>query len=235
MRLAALILFASACGSPQPVQDPAPVASEDSTVTDMHLHFDDVNAIQLAIISGNLNAVRDLANKARAGFSGESPPGWAPFVERSMASTEMLVVAEDLQMAARIASTMAGTCGDCHRTQGVQVVDHQAVAPPREEDKFSDFMIQHRWAADRMWEGIIGPSDSAWQAGAEALASTSLTNEDVGVRLEMTPEIETLLAQIRGDAAVARTTLGAAARQELYGRFLAGCAGCHRNMMDQQD
>ena len=28
-------------------------------------------------------------------------------------------------------------------------------------------MIRHLWAADRMWEGLVGPSDEAWTAGAE--------------------------------------------------------------------
>lgn len=229
--------------SPLPIAEPEELnpsaeteeSQEQSRVTDMHLHFDDVNAIQLALISGNLVRTRELAKKVRIGFSGEAPHGWAPFIERSVASAEMLEVTTDLGMAARLAGTMAGTCGDCHRAQNVMVVDHVAVAPPRDEDRFSDFMIQHRWAADRMWEGLIGPSDAAWLAGAEALQATELTASDVGERLVLTPEIETLLAQIRKDANAAATTHGAAARQELYGSFLAGCASCHRDMMNQRD
>ncbi len=210
-------------------------SQEQSRVTDMHLHFDDVNAIQLALISGNLVRTRELAKKVRIGFSGEAPHGWAPFIERSVASAEMLEVTTDLGMAARLAGTMAGTCGDCHRAQDVMVVDHEAVAPPRDEDRFSDFMIQHRWAADRMWEGLIGPSDAAWIAGAEALKTTELSADDVGERLVLTPEIEILLAQIRSDATAAASINGAAARQALYGSFLAGCASCHRDMMNQRD
>lgn len=238
MKLASAALVALACGcggGPKTAKQVSPEQTDVSKVTNMHQHYDDINAIQLAIISGNLVSVRDLAAKARAGFLGEQPVGWAPFIERSLASMEMLEVTEDLPMAARLAGTMAGTCGDCHRDQGIEVVDHEAVAPPREDDPFSDFMIQHRWAADRMWEGIIGPSDSAWQAGAQALATTSLTKEDVGIRLELTQEIETILLQIREDAAAASSTEGAKERQELYGRFLAGCASCHRDMMNQRD
>lgn len=216
---------------------PPPVEGEtkDSQVTDMHLHFEDVNSIQLALISGNLVLARELAKQVRASFAGPAPEGWGPFIERSVASAEMLEVTDDLNMAARLAGAMAGTCGDCHRDQGIEVVDHDAVPPPRVDDKFQDFMVQHRWAADRMWEGIIAPSDAAWSAGAEVLASTELTLEDIGDKLVMTPEIEGWLQQIRKDGSAAATSESAEARQELYGSFLAGCASCHSAMMNQRD
>jgi len=201
----------------------------------MHLHFDDINAIQVALISGNLVLTRELAKKIRIGFRGVAPQGWEPFIERSTAAAEMLQVTDDLSMATRLAGTLAGTCGDCHRTQGFVVVKQVAIAPPREDDRFSDFMLRHRWAADRMWEGLIGPSDEAWRAGAAALADSDLTAEDVGERLILTPEIEALLAQIRKDAQKASTTEGAEERQALYGSFLSACASCHRDMMNQRD
>jgi cytochrome c553 len=242
MRIQATLSFAlmatlSCGGSPTPAPTP-PVSDQpgtESQVTDMHLHFEDINSIQLALISGNLVLARSLAKQVRASFAGAAPEGWAPFVERSVASAEMLEVTDDLNMAARLAGAMAGTCGDCHRDQGVVVVDHEAVAPPVVEDKFQNFMVQHRWAADRMWEVIIGPNDAAWNAGAAALEATELTAEDIGKQLIVTPEIEGWLAQVRKDGAAAKTTQGAQERQELYGSFLAGCASCHSEMMNQRD
>ena len=212
-------------------QDPA----EQSRVTNMHMHFDDINAILLALISGNLVSARTLATKVRHGFSGEQPVGWKPFIERTIASAEILEVTDDLAIAAGIAATMAGTCGDCHVAENAAVINQTAMPPPHEEDPFSDFMTQHRWGADRMWEGIIGPSDEAWRAGAKALATTDLSADDVGEHLIMTPEIEALLVQVRRDSAAAPTTEGAENRQKLYGSFLAGCASCHRDMMNQRD
>ncbi|MCP4448441.1 MAG: hypothetical protein GY811_24325 [Myxococcales bacterium] len=227
------------CGGGQttapPSEHAAPEVRKQNRVTNMHMHFDDITAIQVALVSGNVVAARELAKKFREGFQGEKPQGWGPYIERSVASAEMLEVTDDLHMAARIAGTMAGTCGDCHRDQEINVVEHAAIAPPRNDDRFSDFMIQHRWAADRMWEGLIGPSDEAWRAGALALAGTEITREDIAERLLLTPEIERLLVQIRKDAAAASSVHGADMRQELYGSFLAGCASCHRDMMNQRD
>ncbi len=236
--LAALgILAAIGCGGgrSKPVTTSTTNSEEAGRVTNMHQHFHDVGEIQLALISGNLVSTRELAKQVRAGFQGPQPQGWAPFIERSVASAEMLEVTDDLNMAARLAATLANTCGDCHRAHELTVVEHVAAPPPREEDRFSDFMVQHRWAADRMWEGLIAPSDEAWLAGASVLATTELTPEDVGERLVLTPEIETILRQIRSDASSAGSATSAEERQELYGSFLAGCASCHRDMMNQRD
>jgi cytochrome c553 len=235
-----------ACGGGQAVTEPVPTEArtdetpatgepEATALTDMHGHFEDINAIQLALISCSLLSARAMAKKVRLGFSGAAPPGWEPFIERSVASAEMLEVTDDLGMAARLASAMAATCGDCHRSQDLVVIRHVAVAPPKEDDRLSNFMTQHRWAADRMWEGIIGPSDEAWQAGAQALQTTELTKEDIGERIVVTPEIEAMLAQIQTDAAAAITTEGSEERQKLYGRFLSGCASCHRDLKNQLD
>lgn len=234
--IAALALWSCGGGAPSPSTTTPPTGTDEGgRATDMHLHFNDINEIQLALISGNLVGARELGQKIKEGFRGEMPQGWAPFVERTIASAEMLRVSDDLAMATRIASTMANTCGDCHRAQNIVVIDHVAVAPPDEGDRFSNFMIQHKWSADRMWEGLIGPSDEAWKAGAAALTRVELTPDDVGEELDLTPEIEALLVQFKADASAAAAATTAEERQELYGSFLAGCASCHRDMMNQRD
>ncbi len=239
IRYLAILVVLSGCGGnavkEQQVTPKITNTEKPALASDMHRHFDDINAIQLALISGNLTQVRVLAQRIRVGFSGPVPSGWEPFIERSVVSAEMLSVVDDLGMAARVASLMAGTCGDCHRNQNVVVVKHEAISPPHESDRFSDFMIQHRWAADRMWEGLIGPSDAAWLAGTQVLSTTPLTAEDLGERLILNPAIEGLLVQIRKDGEAASRALDAKGRQELYGSFLAGCAGCHQQMMNQRD
>lgn len=237
-RLVAFLFLVHCGGSTPPATEATPPptsADEKSKVTNMHLHFADINEIHLALISGNLIAARQMAKKVRVGFAGAQPKGWEPFIKRTVASAEMLEVTSDLDMAARLASTMAGTCGDCHRAQNIEVVEHVALPPPREEDKFSDFMTQHRWAAERMWEGLIGPSEAAWNAGSAVLGNTDLGTKDLEGHLSSTPEIEALLAQLRNDASVANKTQGSQNRQELYGSFLSGCAGCHLQMMNQRD
>ena len=91
-------------------------------------------------------------------------------------------------------------------------------------------MVRHLWAADRMWEGLVGPSEAAWTAGAEAMAETqpamagalraSVSGQGAGVFLE---ELG-LLAQEAKDAR------GIDARADVYGRLLGTCDRCHSQL-----
>lgn len=230
------LLAASTCGGTQSTSTSSNSGPQgEARVTDMHSHFDDINEIQLSLISGNLLQANNKAKAVRSSFSGSSPDNWAPFIERILKAAESLEGAVDLQDAAQDAATMAATCGSCHKSQGVLVVQHQAVPPPVEDDRFSNFMVQHRWATDRLWEGLIGPSDDAWRAGVKVLAITELSIEDVDERLIVTPEIVATLNQLRSDAAVAGDANSPEEREKLYGSLLGSCAGCHLNMQNQYD
>ena len=82
-------------------------------------------------------------------------------------------------------------------------------------------MVRHLWAADRMWEGLVGPSDDAWLAGSSALAG-SLSLPSGNVRGP-----EELLRQVGALAGEAETATGQEARAEIYGRLLGTCSQCH--------
>lgn len=231
-----ILLAASACGGTQTTASSSETEPKvEEQITNMHSHFDDINKIQLSLISGNLLEAQNKANAVSRSFSGQSPANWSPFINRILKAAESIKGADTLKVAAREAATMAATCGSCHQSQGVIVVNHQAVPPPNEEDRFSNFMVQHRWATDRLWEGLIGPSDEAWKAGAKVLATTELNTEDVDERLIVTEEIVELIARMRSDAAQAGDTNTLEAREQLYGSFLSSCAGCHLNMQNQRD
>jgi cytochrome c553 len=209
----------------------------EAKATDMHRHFDDVTAIQQALISGDLLLAQSLAKQTRAGFAGPAPEKWGPFIERTVASAEMMEAAKDLDMAARVAATMAGTCGDCHSNLGIHATGvHVEPAPTAEgNNSFSSYMRRHRWAADRMWDGLIGPSDAAWNAGVQVLISTPLKAEDVSNQMVVTPEIEALLKQVEESSTTAQVAQTPEQWRELYGGLLAGCASCHRLMISQHD
>jgi hypothetical protein len=231
-----ITLLLACGGSPQSSRSEAPTPAEDvTTAKAMHRHFEDVNAIERALISGDLASAHEHAHSAREGFRGRIPAGWDRYVERAVASAEMMEVTTDLGVAARLAGTMAGTCGDCHTARSVQAVQLDKAVPERSGDSFDDFMLRHRWATDRMWEGLIGPSNAAWNAGAAVLKETHVDEADVAGRIEMTPELRDLLGEIRRAAQTAEETQGYKERQLLFGNLLAGCAGCHRAMLDQAD
>jgi len=91
-------------------------------------------------------------------------------------------------------------------------------------------MYRHMWAADRLWEGLTGPSDDAWRSGAEVLARAPASPPVTETPLPA--GVVALLAEVRelGQAALEAETL--AQRANLYAPFLASCAGCHAHAAD---
>ena len=87
-------------------------------------------------------------------------------------------------------------------------------------------MQRHQWAADRMWEGLIGPSSVAFSRGANLLFESPVK-----------PEV--LAKHGGGDAAVGMsrrvhqlaanaTTVSEPEEQaEIFAEFIANCGACH--------
>jgi hypothetical protein len=87
-------------------------------------------------------------------------------------------------------------------------------------------MQRHQWAASRLWEGVIGPSDVAWREGASVMARTTIDlarttnakpNEDVVRHAETVHELSLRAIELSEPAR----------RGALYGEMLEACASCH--------
>ena len=83
------------------------------------------------------------------------------------------------------------------------------------------------WAADRMWDGLIAPSDSLWEMGARAWLGSSMLPRATRDREDVGGELHGLEARLHhvGQRAIEETT--PRGRAELYGEMLAACAYCH--------
>jgi len=79
---------------------------------------------------------------------------------------------------------------------------------------------------DRMWEGLTGPSEESWKAGAEALLaswekdSITLPSSSGDSLAKPTPQMR----QLAREAVEAKTREAKAAS---YGGILATCNRCH--------
>ena len=72
---------------------------------------------------------------------------------------------------------MAQSCGECHKELETEIV---AAAPlPPTGDALIDKMKRHKWASNRLWAGLVGPSDEAWKSGAEVLAELPINTKDI--------------------------------------------------------
>jgi hypothetical protein len=88
-------------------------------------------------------------------------------------------------------------------------------------------MIRHRWAADRLWEGLIGPSDTAWTAGASALIDAPLYTDALTRDVEQYEPVTALTWTVHDIGARALMESDLTARAALYGQLLGTCAHCH--------
>jgi hypothetical protein len=88
-------------------------------------------------------------------------------------------------------------------------------------------MIRHLWAADRMWEGLVGPSDEAWTAGAQALDRDWAEGRSL-IRAAADSEATVgLIGRIRALGHEALDTRVPKARAAVYAELLRTCNGCH--------
>ncbi len=82
-------------------------------------------------------------------------------------AAQLALAAVDLKAAAVAVADMAQACGGCHLA--LSGPNFSGSSPAGEESSVVADMERHRWAADRMWEGLVGPSETAWLAGAATL------------------------------------------------------------------
>lgn len=181
-----------------------------------------------AIINGDLESLREpLSALAQHDYAEVAPGGWMPWIAQIQEAANVTAQAQRLDAAASGVAAIARVCGGCHEAQGggpryVQANESDAQTGSR---TLPDRMYRHMWAADRLWEGITGPSDRAWSAGAQALAR--VTAEPAPENAPLPPELVAGLAELRGLGLQAQEATSLEQRANVYGLLIATCAGCH--------
>jgi len=193
---------------------------------DMESHYEQVGRVQAAVVRGDLDAARTPATwLAEHPEHPDVPQGVKSPMEDMRVHARSVVRAVDLTDAARATAEMAAACGRCHRLAGTGP-DPAAwtMAPPGRDAPGQ--MARHLWAVDRMWEGLVAPSDRLWQQGATALIDDPLfqEGEETGG-----PEVARLAREVR-DLGVTANGRDADGRAGVYGRLLTTCVTCHTKM-----
>ena len=202
---------------------------EDSTVADhMHEHLTRIGTIKAAIVAGSLVGVREPAiwladHKTVAGL----PADFEPYVVQMKSYARHVIEADDLGTAAIAVSQMAKTCGNCHLVNGVNLEFGYDQTPREDIEDVVTHMQRHQWAADHLWAGLIGPSDSAWNRGADMLIDVPLESDDVTTVTEHHAEIGRIARRIHALGGISTETVTPDARSDLYGEVLGLCANCH--------
>jgi hypothetical protein len=88
-------------------------------------------------------------------------------------------------------------------------------------------MQRHQWAAERLWDGLVVPSDEAWQAGALALSEAPLAPQELTPGKSPVPKVGEMEQMVHALARQALDADRAEVRAHVYGQVLAACAACH--------
>ena len=207
--------------------------NETDVATQMHEHLGRITTIKSLIIMGKLDGVREPAiwladHEAVDGL----PAGFERYMDLMRQYAREVNNATDLQSAAIAVSGMAKTCSNCHLVNDVEIEFGYDQIPAEWSDTVSH-MQRHQWAADRLWEGLIGPSDTAWQRGIDMLTDVPLQPDDVmnedsaDVDSDALDHLAGRTHVLAWQGAVAKTPTE---RSELYGEMLGLCAECHTRL-----
>jgi hypothetical protein len=190
-------------------------------------HFSRVETIQQAVVRGHMEDAREAARWLAEHQTAEGlPPAGAPFVEEMRAHARRVAEADSLEMAAGATAMLAATCGKCHRAVGAKL-QLPAPEPPARGEGTRAHMFEHQWAADLMYQGLVEPSDEAWDKGARAFREAPLTKKDLPADAALAKEMKTLEERIHQVADGAPRVNEMTSRAALYGRILASCGRCH--------
>ncbi|CAN5791121.1 hypothetical protein BH11MYX2_BH11MYX2_07790 [soil metagenome] len=192
----------------------------------MREHFATVSDLQRAIARGHLDVAKQDARWLVEHEEAHQLVDWTPFVDEMKKAASDVAAAPDLPSAAAVASRLGRACGRCHeKTNAVVTFEWEEV--PADAPTLQAQMKRHQWAAARLWEGLVGPSDDRWREGALVLSATQLDGVAATGSSAPRGDVQALAKRVRELATIAITTDDHDVRATTYGELLSTCAGCH--------
>lgn len=232
--LGVLVVFA-ACGGgtsepaagDQPGASQAPPTAE--VVQHMHDHLTQVQQVQHALIRGDLEAATGAADT----FAKHQELTGLPDTVRGTidgmrkAATEVST-ATTLAAASDATGRMVAQCGACHSAMGAKPnLPAPPAAQPQAAKPIVAKMLEHQHAVDMLYQGLVIPSEDMWKRGAETLKTSPLKADAFPADAQLSKEALDAQAQTHEVAEKAISAATPAARAEVYGDLIGGCASCH--------
>lgn len=201
-------------------------AEETDLGTHMQQHMQQITRIRTAVISGDLDGVRRPATWLQQHEPApEASILYVPFILSMRSHAGEILEARDVQSAAADVSAIATDCANCHIASEVDLDFGNASEPPAWSDMESH-MQRHQWAIDRLWEGLIGPSDASWSRGIRMLAEAPLHGTEATWEGSVA-DGDAMARRVHELGREAATALLPHARAAIYGEMLGVCADCH--------
>jgi cytochrome c553 len=230
--LLAPIVVVSACGgtSQPPAEKTAPPDPPKPAVDvakHMHEHLARVTDIQEAVVRGDMEAAVEPARWIADHQETEGlPAGTASFVADMKKSAAVVAEAKDFRNAATATAMVVSYCGACHEAAKAKI-SLADLPKPTARPGLAAHMLDHQWAVDLMYQGLIVPSDDQWKQGIAALKAAPLAAADLPKDTKLTGEIRASEKKLHdlADKAVVATDVGS--KVAVYAEVLDECATCH--------
>lgn len=202
------------------------IAQDSDLTAHMQEHMQRISQIKTAVIRGDLDGLRrPAAWLAQHEPSPEASILYVPFILSMRGHASEILEAQDANEAAGDVSVIATDCANCHIASEIVIDFGNAADPPAWSDMESH-MQRHQWAIDRLWEGLIGPSDASWSRGIRMLAEAPLHGTEAVWDGSVTGGDE-MARRVHELGREAATALLPHARAAVYGEMLGVCADCH--------
>ncbi len=196
-----------------------PVKITPTAQTYMLNHFAQSEDMRRAIIGGDLPALRAAAEGvAKDEWTPNLRADWRPHVATVRSAARAAQTALSLEVGASAFADLGTACASCHLLTG----GPGSVRFPTPLAGGAELMVAHESATERLWHGLVAPSDAAWLEGAEELIAAPELASDV-------KEIATRAARVR-DLARRSKAVAANDRARLFGDLLLTCANCHQQL-----
>lgn len=191
---------------------------------EMREHFSRARGVHTAILYGDLPLARETARV----LSESQPTGLPEGRDILMVNVRVAARAVERSRTLGEASTGAGSlaegCAVCHETYDAGA-GIRARLDVTEVGAMRRHMARHRWAVDRLWEGIVALDDDLWKAGVEAFSEPPLDAAELASR---GGEIAISLATKLHDLGAGGGEIeGTGARARRFGEILEVCVACH--------
>lgn len=222
-----LILLSIACWSDEEPGD----APRAELIEAMSTHHAEAEAMRAAVVRADVQGVNAAALELRRRLPLAALPRDARHDELPLReAVARAATAPDLYAAAGATAAVAEACGRCHAKRGVQFPQPTGPRPDPTLEGSAAAMARHHWAARRMWDGLLLPSQDAFVEAAAVLGPGDLVPTGTPVGSTLPPLSVELEIRVHDLAAQAARTPDPAARARATGTLLETCGVCHSAM-----
>jgi len=202
--------------------DPSLVAKVKAAQARMHARYEAAQRMQIAIGLSDLDRAREEARRIVALDEPDILPEWRVYIDDVRAAARRVDGAKSTFAAASASADLARACAKCHVAGKARIKFPKQPRPP-DDPKLANQMFAHQWGATQLWEGLIGPDDARWKAGATELAGAKLSIAAESGKLGIADDISRVRMLARRALAPDNRT----DRATQYQQILQTCVHCH--------